>query len=95
MKVNKVLKIGSSIKRLRKVKGYKQKDIANFLHIPLSTYSNYESNIRELSYETLLKIASLLDVSIDELIGRQPYSLENVSDQELIYELSRRLKEVE
>ena len=38
--------IGDTLKTLRKNKGITQKEMAELLNIPYSTYSNYENNNR-------------------------------------------------
>lgn len=58
-----------NLRHYRQKAGYKQaKDFAEALNIPYSTYKGYESQGREPKYETLCKIADLLEVSIDDLI---------------------------
>lgn len=69
MGVNKIIKIGENIKKIRKNKGLAQKEVAKMLGIPLSTYSNYENDNREPSEETIEKIAYILDVTVSELLG--------------------------
>ena len=54
--------------------GLTQKEMAEELKIPLNTYKNYESNgLRycEPGLEILAKIADILKVSIDYLVGRE------------------------
>lgn len=64
----------------REKAGYKQaKEFAEKLGIPYSTYAGYEVKSREPKYETLIKIADLLNVSLDELLGRnEQYTNENI-----------------
>lgn len=69
MGVNDFINIGSRIKEVRKKKGIKQKEIANQLGIPISTYANYENNHREPTSEIIDNIAALLDISVESLIG--------------------------
>lgn len=70
MGVNEYIKIGSRIKELRIEKGIKQKDMAGMLGVSVSTYSNYENGYREPSMDIIEKAAKILEVKIDELIGR-------------------------
>lgn len=69
MGVNDFIKVGSRIKSLRKKNGIKQKDMANQLGIPVSTYANYENNHREPTVKVLDAIADYLNVSLSCLIG--------------------------
>lgn len=68
MGVNEFIQIGTRIKRIRMDKKLSQKSVAEKLGIPHSTYSNYENNNREPSYETLKHIAKILNVSIPYLL---------------------------
>ncbi|MGF7145939.1 transcriptional regulator with XRE-family HTH domain [Anaerotaenia torta] len=69
MGINEYIQIGNKIKRARVEKGYTQKDVADKLNIPKSTYANYENNHREPNMDTLEAIAGVLGVTIDYLIG--------------------------
>lgn len=64
--------LGEFAKRLRyyrKLAGFKQaKDFAKALGVKYSTYTPYEQG-REPNYELLCRIAGLLHVSTDELLG--------------------------
>lgn len=54
--------IGCYIKRARKEKGMKQKELAQKLNMPISTLANYENDRREPTYETVKKIAAAIGV---------------------------------
>ena len=68
MGVNEYIQIGSRIKEIRKSLGISQREIANRLNLPFSTYSNYENNNREPSFDTIKKIADALGVSVAEIM---------------------------
>ena len=53
---------------LRKEKGFTQKDVADRLGISRQAYANYETGNREPDITTLIKIAQLFEVSVDELV---------------------------
>ncbi|MCL2862405.1 MAG: helix-turn-helix domain-containing protein [Firmicutes bacterium] len=62
------------LKEEREYCGYTQKKMAELLDITLRTYQNYEAlglNNRQPDYEMLVKIATLLDVSTDYLLGKE------------------------
>ena len=61
--------MNEKLKQLRKERELSQKEVANILGITISAYSNYEQGIREPSYDILIKIAKLYDVSTDYLLG--------------------------
>ncbi len=67
-----------NLRHYREKAGYKQaKEFAEKLGIPYSTYAGYEIKDREPKYELLCKIADLLDVSLDELLGRNDKYIKN------------------
>lgn len=55
---------------LRKNIGLTQKDLAERLGISRQAYANYESGNREPDIQTLIKLSSFFDVSIDYLVGK-------------------------
>ena len=61
---------GERVSELRKDRGLKQKDLATQLNVAVSTVSNYETDSHEPDLENLCKIADLLGVSTDYLLGR-------------------------
>lgn len=69
-----------NLKYYREKAGYKSaKEFANTLGIPPNTYVGYEVRGREPKYEMLCKIADLLQVSTDDLLGREDnYSKDNI-----------------
>lgn len=61
-----------NLKYYREKSGYKTaKDFADVLNIPYTSYIAYENKGREPKYEMLCKIADLLEVSTDDLLGRK------------------------
>lgn len=61
-----------NLKYYRERAGYKSaKEFANTLGIPPNTYVGYEVRGREPKYTTLCKIADLLNISLDDLVGRK------------------------
>lgn len=74
-----------NLRHYREKAGYKSaKDFANTLGIQPNTYVGYEVRGREPKYETLCKIADLLQVSTDDLLGRTTNILGNDEDNRLI-----------
>ena len=58
------------LKELRFEKGLTQKELAEQIGIKRNTYSDWENGKTEPSFENLVKLADLLDVSLDWLFGR-------------------------
>ncbi|WP_288165443.1 helix-turn-helix domain-containing protein, partial [Megamonas funiformis] len=81
-----------NLRYYREKAGYKQaKDFAEALNIPYSTYTGYEVRNREPKYETLCRIADLLQVSTDDLLGRTTNILGNKDDYILLKRLDKLL----
>jgi transcriptional regulator, cro/CI family len=59
------------LKELRLEKDLSQKEVADLVHVNRVTYTNWERGKREPSFENLVKLADLLDVSLDWLFGRE------------------------
>lgn len=59
------------LKELRLKKGLTQQQIADEIGVNRGSYSNWEKGKREPSYENLVKLADLLEVSLDSLFGRE------------------------
>ncbi len=58
------------LNQTRKTKGITAQKMADQLGIGLRSYRNYESGDRQPSLEMLVKIADILEVSIDYLLCR-------------------------
>lgn len=58
------------IKELRIEKGLYQKDLAEALNTTITTICDYERGRTQPSVEGLIKLANVLEVTTDELIGR-------------------------
>ena len=61
-----------NLKEIRKRKHITQKEIAERLHITQATYSGYENQKYSPSIEILCELSSILETSIDEIIGNAP-----------------------
>ncbi|WP_240763031.1 helix-turn-helix domain-containing protein [Paenibacillus thalictri] len=61
--------IGPKLHQLRKHKGWSIQHMADLLGIAKSTYAGYETGYREPSLDMLRKAASILQVSVDELLS--------------------------
>ena len=58
------------IRDLREDKDKKQIELAKYLNVDQSTYSDYERGEVNIPIEQLIKIADFYDVSLDYLVGR-------------------------
>lgn len=62
---------GRRLREVRKSKKLTQKEIADLVHVNRVTYTNWEKGKREPSFENLIKLADLFEVSLDCLLGRE------------------------
>lgn len=61
------------LKELRTMSGFTQRYMADALGISQPSYIRYESGSSEPTLENLAKIADILDVSVDYLLGRTAF----------------------
>ena len=90
-------KLGKRIKELRTAKGFKQREIADFLDMERSNYTRIESGKQTPSDKNLAKIADFLGFNIKDLFDYEHLQtreeltnsiisiLPELSDKELIY----------
>lgn len=67
----------STLYELRTAKGLSQQAVADALQMSRVNYTNIENGKRNLTKENALRLAELLDVSVDELFGRLDSSKES------------------
>ena len=67
-------KFNENLRTARECKGLTQKKVADAIGVAKSTYSLYESGNREPNVITIKKIANLLKVSADNLLGLEDSS---------------------
>ena len=79
-----------NLRYYREKVGYSTKKIAELLGISANTYAGYEIRGREPKYEMLVKIADLLQVSTDDLLGRT----KNILGKNEDYKLELKIKDV-
>ena len=58
------------IRDLREDNDLKQKNLAEYLAIDQSTYSDYENGRINIPIESIIKLADFYKVSIDYIVGR-------------------------
>jgi transcriptional regulator with XRE-family HTH domain len=78
----------TNFKIARQRKGLRQKELGDLINLSSNTISNYEAGIRDPDIKTLIKIAQVLEVTIDYLVGLEQKTLvEQI--RERIHELNR------
>ena len=77
------MEIGKRLAKIRKEKGYKQKDLADKLNVSQQVISNIERDATSPDLDFLRGVADLYCMSIDELIEREvvPRDGNNVEDR--------------
>ncbi len=67
---------------LRSEKGENLEKIAEYLNVSIQTISNYENEKRDMSPDTIIKLAEYFSVSTDYLLGksdiRNPEEIKNI-----------------
>lgn len=74
-----ILDLSVRLKELRLEKRLWQDQLAALAGLEKSSISMYENDMRQPSYETLVRFANVFNVSTDSLLGRRnaPYSISN------------------
>lgn len=80
----------------REKKGYKTaKEFSEAIRIPYSRYLNYENKGQEPKFDTLVKIADSLGITVDDLLGHIPTVVYSDSIPKEVADLiSRKAEEV-
>jgi transcriptional regulator with XRE-family HTH domain len=90
--------ISDNLKKLRKVKDITIEQLAKRINIPYETYKNYEGSNIVPPLDTLIKLASFFEISLDFLIlwNKTPYTknLKFLNNAEIIdkYNINERFK---
>ncbi len=70
------MNFSENLRKYRERAGYSSKELADIIKIKYTTYLNYENAGSEPKYDVLIKIADILNVSLDELLDRDYGELE-------------------
>lgn len=80
-------KIGANIKRIRKLRGFTQNEVADMLFTTAQNISRVESGNGEPSVEMLIGLSKIFDVSVDMLLCR-----DEIHERELLERVRNYLK---
>ena len=69
---------GKRLQQLRKQQGLTQQQMADELDVVLRSYQRYEAGDFQPSFDVLIRIADILDVSIDYLLCRDEFLSKHV-----------------
>lgn len=81
-----MIRLSDRLKQLRQEKHLRQDQIAALVGVTKSTVSTWESDIRQPSYESLLRLSDIYHVSTDYLLGRtndRPLDLSGLTSAEV------------
>lgn len=79
-----------ALKDARKRSGITQREAANETHIALGTIRRWEQGVNEPDLDSLVRMADLYDVTVDELLGVPSGSTPVLSsDEQLLLDLYR------
>lgn len=65
-----IFSFSSRLKQLRKSKNLRQEQVARLIGVNKSAISSYENNLRQPSFDILVRLADLYRVSTDYLLGQ-------------------------
>ena len=69
--------VSENLKRFRDASEYNQSHVADFLEIERGAYANYESGLREMPYNLIVKVCELYGISISSLFEKDFSKIEN------------------
>ena len=76
------------LKARRKELKMTQKDIADQLGISYQAYSAWERGVKKPTQDNLVKIAQILNVSVDYLLGNSEEKVEELDNIELLFRMN-------
>lgn len=74
-----MLNFGNRLRTLRQAKGWTQEDLSARLGLTKSVVSAYETSLRYPSYDILIRITSLFNVTSDYLLGIEKKQMLDIS----------------
>ena len=82
------MEFSERLKKLRKDAGLTQVDVANKLGISQPAYASWERGVKKPTQENLVKIAQILNVSVDYLVGNSQETLDELDNIELLFRMN-------
>lgn len=74
-----MLNFGNRLRALRQAKGWTQEELATRLGLTKSVVSAYETSLRYPSYDILIRITSIFNVTSDYLLGIEKKQMLDIS----------------
>ncbi len=82
------MEFSERLKKLRKKARLTQVDIARKLGISQQAYASWERGIKKPTQENLVKIAQILNVSVDYLVGNSEERTDELDNIELLFRMN-------
>ena len=82
------MEFSERLKDLRKQAGLTQVDVAEKLGISQQAYASWERGIKKPTQENLVKIAQVLNVSVDYLVGNSEERTDELDNIELLFRMN-------
>ncbi len=82
------MEFSERLKKLRKDAALTQVEVANKLGISQPAYASWERGIKKPTQDNLVKIAQILNVSVDYLVGNSQETLDELDNIELLFRMN-------
>lgn len=82
------MEFSERLKDLRRQAGLTQVEVAEKLGISQQAYASWERGIKRPTQENLVKIAQILNVSVDYLVGNSEEKLDELDNIELLFRMN-------
>lgn len=82
------MEFSERLKKLRKDAGFTQVDVASKLGISQQAYASWERGVKKPTQDNLVKIAQVLNVSVDYLVGNLEEKSDALDNIELLFRMN-------
>lgn len=82
------MEFSERLKKLRKEAGLTQVDVAEKLGISQPAYASWERGVKKPTQDNLVKIAQVLNVSVDYLVGNSEEKTDELDSIELLFRMN-------
>ena len=82
------MEFSERLKKLRKQAQLTQVDVAERLGISQPAYASWEHGVKKPTQENLVKIAQILDVTVDYLVGNSEEKSDELDNIELLFRMN-------
>ena len=82
------MEFSERLKELRKKANFTQVEVAEKLEISQPAYASWERGVKKPTQENLVKIAQVLNVSVDYLVGNSEEKSDELDNIELLFRMN-------